>query len=140
MSTRTQTLLWLGQRASAAVLALCVLIHLCTLVYAVRGGLSAPSANWKRQAQDSISRATDFLPDALRPQALHAAPQAGPRFNLYSTSFQKGPLDDHGSFEYLFKLVCATIEYELWPLESRQAEAAPPAAPQGAAAAPRLPR
>ena len=100
----------------------------------------APPANWKRQAQDSISRATDFLPDALRPQALHAAPQAGPRFNLYSTSFQKGPLDDHGSFEYLFKLVCATIEYELWPLESRQAEAAPPAAPQGAAASPRLPR
>ena len=41
MSTRVQTLLWIGQRASAAVLALCVLVHLCTIVYAVRGGLSA---------------------------------------------------------------------------------------------------
>ena len=40
MSARTQTLLWIGQRASAAVLALCVLVHLCTIVYAVRGGLS----------------------------------------------------------------------------------------------------
>lgn len=41
MSRRTQTLLWIGQRASAAVLALCVLVHLITIVYAVRGGLSA---------------------------------------------------------------------------------------------------
>ena len=40
MSTRAQTLLWIGQRASAAVLALCVLVHLGTIVYAVRGGLS----------------------------------------------------------------------------------------------------
>lgn len=40
MSARTQTLLWVGQRASAAVLALCVVVHLCTIVYAVRGGLS----------------------------------------------------------------------------------------------------
>ena len=41
MSARTQTLLWIGQRASAAVLALCVVVHLVTIVYAVRGGLSA---------------------------------------------------------------------------------------------------
>jgi fumarate reductase subunit C len=41
LSARTQTFLWIGQRASAAVLALCVLVHLCTIVYAVRGGLSA---------------------------------------------------------------------------------------------------
>lgn len=40
MSARTQTLLWIGQRASAAVLALCVVVHLCTIIYAVRGGLS----------------------------------------------------------------------------------------------------
>ena len=40
MSARTQTLLWIGQRASAAVLALCVVVHLCTIVYAVRGGLT----------------------------------------------------------------------------------------------------
>jgi fumarate reductase subunit C len=33
--------LWGAQRASAAVLALCVVVHLVTIVYAVRGGLSA---------------------------------------------------------------------------------------------------
>jgi len=39
--TRRETLLWVAQRASAAVLALCVLVHLATIIYAVRGGLSA---------------------------------------------------------------------------------------------------
>jgi succinate dehydrogenase subunit C len=33
--------LWIVQRASAAVLALCVTVHLVTIVYAVRGGLTA---------------------------------------------------------------------------------------------------
>jgi len=37
----TQTVLWVAQRVSAAVLALCVAAHLATIVYAVRGGLSA---------------------------------------------------------------------------------------------------
>ena len=41
MSFRTQTLLWIAQRASAAVLALCVVLHLATMIYAVRGGLTA---------------------------------------------------------------------------------------------------
>ena len=41
MKARAQAWLWAAQRASAAVLALCVLVHLATLVYAVRGGLSA---------------------------------------------------------------------------------------------------
>jgi fumarate reductase subunit C len=34
-------MLWMAQRASAMVLALCVIVHLVTIVYAVRGGLSA---------------------------------------------------------------------------------------------------
>jgi fumarate reductase subunit C len=34
-------MLWMAQRASAAVLALCVTVHLITIVYAVRGGLTA---------------------------------------------------------------------------------------------------
>ena len=38
---KVQALLWIGQRASAAVLALCVVVHLCTIIYAVRGGLTA---------------------------------------------------------------------------------------------------
>lgn len=34
-------LLWVAQRASAGVLAVCVLVHLVTVIYAVRNGLSA---------------------------------------------------------------------------------------------------
>ena len=41
MSFRTQAALWLAQRASAAVLAICVVVHLITIIYAVRGGLTA---------------------------------------------------------------------------------------------------
>ena len=41
MSAKAQTFLWVAQRASAAVLALCVAVHLITMVYAIRGGLSA---------------------------------------------------------------------------------------------------
>jgi len=41
LSTRGQVLLWAAQRASAAVLAVCVLVHLVTIIYAVRHGLSA---------------------------------------------------------------------------------------------------
>lgn len=38
---RIETKLWLWQRMSAAVLALCVIVHLAAIVYAVQGGLSA---------------------------------------------------------------------------------------------------
>jgi len=38
---RFETRLWLAQRVSAIVLALCVVVHLATIVLAVRGGLSA---------------------------------------------------------------------------------------------------
>ena len=41
MSARAETRLWLAQRASAAVLALCVAVHLVTMIAAVRGGLTA---------------------------------------------------------------------------------------------------
>lgn len=41
MSPRGAVGLWLAQRASAAVLAVCVLVHIAVMVYAVRGGLSA---------------------------------------------------------------------------------------------------
>lgn len=41
MGAREQTWLWAAQRASAAVLALTVMVHLGTMVYAIRGGLSA---------------------------------------------------------------------------------------------------
>ena len=41
MSRRSDTYAWIAQRASAVVLALCVAVHLVTIVYAVRGGLTA---------------------------------------------------------------------------------------------------
>lgn len=41
MSPRAQVYHWAAQRFSAMVLGVCVLAHLITLVYAVRGGLSA---------------------------------------------------------------------------------------------------
>ena len=40
-NVRTQVLLWGAQRISAMVLGLCVLVHLITIIYAVRNGLSA---------------------------------------------------------------------------------------------------
>jgi len=39
-SAKTEAWLWIAQRASAALLALCVLVHLVTIIYAVRHGLS----------------------------------------------------------------------------------------------------
>ena len=40
-SYRTQAVLWIAQRASAVVLAVCVTVHLFTIIHAVRGGLTA---------------------------------------------------------------------------------------------------
>lgn len=36
-----QTTLWLAQRGTAAILAVCVVVHLATIIYAVQGGLTA---------------------------------------------------------------------------------------------------
>jgi fumarate reductase subunit C len=41
VSARLETRLWLAQRISAALLALCVAVHLATMILAVRGGLAA---------------------------------------------------------------------------------------------------
>jgi fumarate reductase subunit C len=41
VSARGEARLWLAQRLTAAILAPCVLVHLATIVYAVRGGLTA---------------------------------------------------------------------------------------------------
>lgn len=41
MSRSREVLLWTAQRATAVVLAVCVVVHLVTIVYAVRGGLTA---------------------------------------------------------------------------------------------------
>ena len=41
MSVPRATGLWLAQRLTAVVLAICVVVHLATIIYAVRGGLDA---------------------------------------------------------------------------------------------------
>jgi fumarate reductase subunit C len=41
LSARGETFLWILQRTSAVLLALCVLVHLATIIYAVQGGLTA---------------------------------------------------------------------------------------------------
>ena len=41
MSAQREVKLWVMQRATAVVLALCVVVHLATIIYAVRGGLTA---------------------------------------------------------------------------------------------------
>jgi fumarate reductase subunit C len=41
LTARVETLLWIAQRATAAVLAVCVAVHLATIIYAVQGGLTA---------------------------------------------------------------------------------------------------
>ena len=41
MSARAQARLWVAQRATAALLAFCVAVHLATIIFAVRGGLTA---------------------------------------------------------------------------------------------------
>ena len=41
MTARGEARLWLWQRVTAAFLAFFVLVHLATIIYAVRGGLSA---------------------------------------------------------------------------------------------------
>ncbi len=41
MNARAETWLWLAQRVSAMVLAVTVVVHLITMIYAIQGGLSA---------------------------------------------------------------------------------------------------
>jgi succinate dehydrogenase hydrophobic anchor subunit len=38
VSAKTETLVWLAQRISAMVLAPLVLVHIVTVIYAIRGG------------------------------------------------------------------------------------------------------
>lgn len=41
MSARREVAFWVAQRATSIVLAFCVAVHLATMVYAIRNGLSA---------------------------------------------------------------------------------------------------
>jgi fumarate reductase subunit C len=75
LSVRGQSLLWVAQRVSAAVLALCVTVHLATMIYAIRGGLSAAeilsrtrgSAGWLAFYSLFVLAVTVHAPIGLRP-------------------------------------------------------------------------
>ena len=53
MSTRGQTHLWVVQRVTAMLLAVAVLVHLVTIVAAVRGGLSAAEILGRTQGNEA---------------------------------------------------------------------------------------
>lgn len=75
MSQRSDTVLWIAQRASAAVLAVCVFVHLVTIIYAVRGGLTAAeilertrgSAGWLAFYTVFVLAVAVHAPIGLRP-------------------------------------------------------------------------
>jgi fumarate reductase subunit C len=74
VNTRSQVLLWGAQRASAAVLAICIAVHLATIIYAVRNGLSAAeilgrtrgSAGWFAFYAIFVTAAAIHAPIGLR--------------------------------------------------------------------------
>ena len=69
-----QATLWVAQRASAAVLAVCVAVHLAMIIYAVQGGLSAAeilartrgSAGWLAFYSVFVLAVTVHAPIGLR--------------------------------------------------------------------------
>ena len=70
-----QTILWMAQRATAAILAVCVVVHLATIIYAVQGGLSAAeilgrtrgNAGWLAFYSLFVCAAAIHAPIGLRP-------------------------------------------------------------------------
>ena len=70
-----QTILWMAQRATAAILAVCVVVHLVTIIYAVQGGLSAAeilgrtrgNAGWLAFYSLFVCAAAIHAPIGLRP-------------------------------------------------------------------------
>lgn len=75
MNYRAESFLWLLQRASAAVLALCVAVHLITIIYAVQGGLTGEEilartrgeAGWFAFYSVFVLAVTVHAPIGLRP-------------------------------------------------------------------------
>jgi len=78
VSARGETTLWIAQRASAAVLALCVAVHIGVMVYAVQGGLSAAeilartrgSAGWAAFYGVFVAAVAVHVPIGLRAVAV----------------------------------------------------------------------
>lgn len=88
-------MLWIAQRASAAVLALCVTVHLVTIVYAVRGGLSAAeifarthgSAAWLAFYTVFVLAVAVHAPIGLRPVMTEWLKWRGPSRDVFALLF-----------------------------------------------------
>ena len=55
LNARVESWLWLIQRASAALLAACVAVHLVTMILAVRGGLTAAEILSRTQGSAALA-------------------------------------------------------------------------------------
>jgi fumarate reductase subunit C len=89
LRARAEALLWGAQRASAAVLAVCVLVHLATILYAVRGGLTAAEILSRTQGSLGLALFYGLFVVAV---AVHAP--VGLRAILRETFGWKGPALD----------------------------------------------
>lgn len=92
---RREAILWLAQRASAGVLAVCVVVHLALILYAVRGGLSAAevlgrtrgSAGWLGFYLIFVAAAAIHAPIGLRSILREWAGWRGPPLDLAVLAF-----------------------------------------------------
>lgn len=92
---RREAILWLAQRASAAVLAVCVVVHLALILYAVRGGLSAAevlgrtrgSAAWLAFYLVFVLAAAVHAPIGLRAILREWTPWRGRSLDMFVAGF-----------------------------------------------------
>ena len=95
---RLETLLWVAQRASAAVLAVCVAVHLVTIIYAVQGGLTGAeilgrtrgNAAWFAFYSVFVLAVTVHAPIGLRNVLAEWARWRGPSRDLVLIAFAAG--------------------------------------------------
>ena len=73
MNARTQAWLWFAQRASAALLGFFVLVHLATMIYAVRNGLSAGEILARQQIPLECGETLRLLPHVHDTDGFYAA-------------------------------------------------------------------
>jgi len=87
---QTEARLWLAQRLSAMVLAICIIVHLATIVIAVQGGLSAAeiigrvggSAGWFAFYLVFVAAVVVHAPIGLRAVLSEMTKLARPRVDL----------------------------------------------------------
>jgi len=88
-SARFEALLFVAQRASAAVLGVCVAVHLVTIAYAVRGGLTGAEILGRTQGAGAVALLYAVFVAAV---AIHAA--IGLRAVIREHTGARGPLLD----------------------------------------------